>query len=135
MRVVLDTNVLVSGLLTPVSTCGTVVRMMGGRAFVLCCDARILSEYRTVLLRPRFKFDRDMVLWLLEFIEAEALMCCAPPLPHTTRDADDAAFLEVAHAASAQYLITGNTRHFPSTKTSGPHIVTPRAFLVAVAGG
>ena len=129
MRVVLDTNVLVSGLLSPGSTCGTVVRMMGARAFSLCCDARILAEYRDVLSRPCFRFDAGMVAWVLDFIEREAFVCCARPLAHTLQDADDAPFLEVALAASADYLVTGNARHFPVRKAAAPCVVTPREFL------
>ena len=132
MRVVLDTNVLVSGLLSPGSTCGAVVRMMGAREFSLCCDARILGEYRDVLCRPHFKFDADMVAWVLDFIEREALVCCARPLAHALHDASDAPFLEVALAASADYLVTGNTRHFPVRKSAAPRIVTPRELLDAV---
>ena len=135
MRVVLDTNVLVSGLLSPTSTCGSIVRMMGAREFSLCCDARILTEYRAVLSRPRFRFDGDMLSWVLDFIEREAIVCCARPLAHALRDAADAAFLEVALAASADYLVTGNARHFPVRKAAAPRIVTPREFLDALAAG
>lgn len=134
MRVVLDTNVLVSGLLSPSSTCGTVVRMMGAREFSLCGDARILTEYRAVLHRPRLKFDHDMLAWVLDFIEREALMCCAPPLAHAMQDASDAPFLEVALAASADYLVTGNARHFPARRAAPPRIVTPREFLDVLTG-
>ena len=57
MKIVLDTNVLVSGLLTPFGTCGAIVRMLTSDEFTLCVDSRILVEYDEVLHRPRFNID------------------------------------------------------------------------------
>ena len=59
MRIVLDTNVLVSGLLTPFGSSGEIVRMVFSGELILCIDARILSEYKEVLNRPKFKFDEN----------------------------------------------------------------------------
>ncbi|HXL73081.1 MAG TPA: putative toxin-antitoxin system toxin component, PIN family, partial [bacterium] len=61
MIVVLDTNVLVSGLLSPYGPPGEIVRMVSSRALSLCFDARIISEYAEVLTRPKFPFRRDAV--------------------------------------------------------------------------
>ena len=57
----LDTNVLVSGLLSPFGPPGEIVRMVSSGAVVLCLDARIFAEYDDVLARPRFGFDPDSV--------------------------------------------------------------------------
>ena len=58
MRIVLDTNVLVSGLLSPHRPPGEIVRLVSGGLVSLCLDARIVAEYRDVLARPRFGFDQ-----------------------------------------------------------------------------
>jgi hypothetical protein len=61
MKIVLDTNVLVSGLLTPYGSSGKIVRMIFSGDLTLILDARILSEYRDVLVRPKFGFNKDDV--------------------------------------------------------------------------
>jgi putative PIN family toxin of toxin-antitoxin system len=61
MKIVLDTNVLVSGLLTPFGPCGKIVRMVSAGKLILYIDARILSEYNEVLQRPKFKFNNDHI--------------------------------------------------------------------------
>ena len=53
MKIVLDTNVLVAGLLSPFGSCGDIVRMVSSGNLTLCIDARVLSEYHEVLERPK----------------------------------------------------------------------------------
>lgn len=57
MLAVLDTNVVVSGLLKPYSSAGYIVRLVAEGALQVAYDARILLEYREVLARPKFGFD------------------------------------------------------------------------------
>lgn len=120
MRVVIDTNVLVSGLLNPHGAPGRIVDLMLAGDLVPLFDDRVLSEYRDVLHRPRFAFDADEVEALLDYIETFGEHVVAGPLAVTLPDADDLPFLEVAEAARADALMTGNTRHFVpiSGKTS-----------------
>lgn len=61
MKVVLDTNVLVSGLLQPFGLSGQIVSLVASGELVLCHDARILAEYREVLLREKFRFDPERI--------------------------------------------------------------------------
>ena len=96
MRVVLDTNVLVSGLLAPFGPPGAIVRMVVSGALILCVDARVLSEYHDVLRRPRFDFDEDAVAALMDYLEATADTAAAVPLAKRLPDTDDEALLEVA---------------------------------------
>jgi putative PIN family toxin of toxin-antitoxin system len=56
MNIVLDTNVLVSGLLSPFGPCGRIVCMVSSGELTISLDARILAEYEEVLCRPKFKF-------------------------------------------------------------------------------
>ena len=61
MKIVLDTNVLVSGLLNPYGPPGRIVQMVAAGALQLCFDARIICEYRDVLVRPVFGFQAEHV--------------------------------------------------------------------------
>jgi uncharacterized protein len=80
MRVVIDTNVIVSGVLNPHVSLGRIVNApLSGTATVLY-DDRILSEYREVLLRPVFGFQRSDVNVLLDFIETDGIHTNARPL-------------------------------------------------------
>lgn len=133
MRIVLDTNVLVSGLLTPYGVPGEIVRMTSAGTLELCHDARILSEYREVLLRPKFRFRPSDVEALFEHIRASGHPVSPEPLTHRLPDVDDQAFLEVAISGNAQYLITGNLRHYATWKSGLTRIVAPSDFLKALA--
>ena len=129
MKIVLDTNVLVSGLLTPGGAAAEVVRMVATGTIELCFDARILDEYRNVLLRPRFSFDTPLVEALLAQIRAEGHLVAAPPLPKPLPDPDDEPFLAVTLAAGARALVTRNARHFPHAQRRGTAVLMPGEFL------
>jgi uncharacterized protein len=129
VRVVLDTNVLVSGLLAPFGPPGVIVRMVVSGALTLCVDARVLSEYRDVLRRPRFEFDGDAVAALMDYIEATSDAAAAVPLAKRLPDTDDEAFLEVAIACVAMHLVTGNLEHFPEHLCAGVSVVPPCEFV------
>lgn len=129
MKIVVDTNVLVSGLLKPFSTLGEIVRMVTAANIQLCYDARILSEYREVLLRPKFEFNLADVENLLVQIEASGFAIASSPLSKHLPDPHDEPFLEVALAGNAHCLVTGNTKHYPAHKRQGMTIISPTEFL------
>jgi putative PIN family toxin of toxin-antitoxin system len=129
VKIVLDTNVLVSGLLNPYGAPGQIVQMIVAERLSLCYDARILCEYREVLLRPSFPFLRQQVETLLEQIRAAGEPIAAMPLPGTLPDPDDAPFLEVAIAGQVEHLVTGNPRHFPVGSRRGIRVVLPADFV------
>lgn len=129
MKVVVDTNVLVSGLLCPYSPSGEIVRMLSSGDPLLCFDARILTEYRDVLPRPKFRLDPVKVSVFLDFIEYHGEVSAGAPLSKPLPDRDDEPFLEVAVAGRLECLVTGNISHFPSDRRAGVKVVTPRQFL------
>ena len=129
MKLVLDTNVLVSGLLTPFGPCGEIVRMLTSGVFVPCVDARILLEYDEILRRPRFGFAPAQVEVVMAYMRTLAQPYATVPLPLSLPDDDDDPFLEVAIAAKAEALVTGNKAHFPPDRRLGVRILTPREFL------
>lgn len=129
MKVVLDTNILVSGLLSPFGPAGEIVRMAASGILELCYDARILCEYRNVLLRPKFAFDQVQVDYLLDHIRACGDLVAAKPLAKRLPDGDDEPFLEVALAGKARCLVTGNPKHYPVKEREGMLVVSPAEFL------
>ncbi len=132
MRVVLDTNILVSGLLSETGPPGALVALLSENVFVACFDERILAEYREVLRRPHLVIAPAKVEQLLTDFEKEGVFIVGRPLPVRLPDPDDEPFLEVAVAAEAEYLVTGNLRHFPARLRQGVAVVSPRAFLDAL---
>jgi putative PIN family toxin of toxin-antitoxin system len=128
MNIVLDTNVLVAGLLTPYGLCGEIVRMISSNELTLCFDARILAEYNEVLRRPKFKFDENKVAVLLDYLAHHGRTIASHPLPQALPDIDDEPFLEVAIAGKAACLVTGNKLHFPAKQRQGVKVLSPREF-------
>jgi uncharacterized protein len=112
MRLVLDTNVLVSGIMNPHGPPGRILDMIVSQPVPVLYDDRILTEYRQVLERPRFGFDYSAVASLLDFIEfsGEHMSCASMDI--VLPDPTDLPFLEVAITGMADALVTGNTKHF-----------------------
>lgn len=128
MRIVLDTNVLVAGLLNPDGNPGRIVDLFLAGDVMLLVDDRILAEYRSVLARPKFPFEAKDISNLLDAIESEGARITARPLDVQLPDPGDVPFLEVAVAGDAESLVTGNARHFKK----GTHrilIETPTEFI------
>jgi putative PIN family toxin of toxin-antitoxin system len=129
MKVVIDTNVLVSGLLNPYNPPGAIVRLLAGGHFQAVYDARILSEYREVLLRPRFGFEPRHMEALLDYLKDSGLVVSGPPLKNRLPDPDDEPFLEAAMAESGTILVTGNKKHFPAEACGKVVVYSPAEFM------
>ena len=128
MKVVLDTNVLVSGLLTRDGTCAHVLRLVLAGVLQLCADARILDEYERVLRRPLFQIPPDDVTELLDLLRLGAEVVTPPPLAVELPDPDDVAFAELA-ADRGAVLVTGNLRHFPGAVRERIVVTDPAGLL------
>lgn len=129
MIVVIDTNVLVAGLLSPFGPPASIVRLIASGELKVCYNAAILSEYETVLRRPRFQFSLQAVEDLLEYIRSYGISVSARPLLAPLPDPDDEMFLEVAASGRAECLVTGNLRHFPKKLRCGVQVLSPREFI------
>jgi len=132
LKIVLDTNVLVSGILSPHGPPAAVVRALLTERVTLCFDERILAEYRDVLTRSKFSFDRDLVDELIDFLAAAGSPTLAAPLSVALPDQADGMFIEVAVASQADFLVTGNLKHFPNKAVESVKVIAPRAFLEAM---
>jgi uncharacterized protein len=129
MKVVLDTNILVSALLTPHGAPGRVIDLLLNGDLTPCFDDRIMAEYREVLARPKFGFDSTYVEAFLDNLEGEGQRVIAAPIHVKLPDPDDRIFLEVAAASGAEYFITGNIRHFPVKSRLGVKVIEPDEFV------
>ncbi len=125
-QLVLDTNVLISGLLSPGNPPGRIVDGIRAGYLQTVVDDRILREYRTVLRRPYFQryINADEREWIIDFLEHESQRVVCTRAIHGLPDPKDACFLGVAMAAG-QPLVTGNIKHFPAKKRAGVRVVTP----------
>ena len=129
-HLVLDTNVLVSSLLSRrASPPSEIVSLVLNEFIKLCYDDRILEEYKNVLQRPHFKFDPLLVKDVLATIEFAGFDVVPERLPAVTSDPDDQAFYEVSKLCVCP-LVTGNKKDFPNE----PHIMTPSEYLDAMRG-
>jgi len=130
MRVVVDTNVIVSGVLNPHGPPGRIVNALLTETITVLHDDRILSEYREVLLRPTFAFPRSDVEILVDFVESAGEYVSAKPLSLLLPDPNDLPFLEVATSGAADALITENIKHFkPRRGQPSVLVITPADFL------
>ncbi len=128
MVVVLDTNVLVSGLLKGRSKPGLIVSMVAAGKIRLAYDFRILSEYNAVLQRPKFQFRKSDVSSLLLHIEEQGLRVNAPGLNLALPHQDDLPFIEASTFLKHAPLVTGNTKHYPAHLAEGIKILSPADF-------
>jgi uncharacterized protein len=133
VRVVLDTNVLVSALLTGGGTADMAVQLILQGAATLLVDSRILAEYDEVTARPRFGFAETERRAVLEVLELIAEPVVARPLRLTLPDPDDRVFVEVAIAGRADVIVTGNVKHFvPRRGSLDVKVQSPREFVDAM---
>ena len=130
MWLVLDTNVLVSGMLTVDNPPGRIVDLLRAGKIQLQVDERIISEYEGVLSRPKFHrffsmFEKDLIM---DFIRADSEWHVCTKIVDGLPDPKDACFLEVAHESRVS-LVTGNGRHYPEELRSGVEVLSPREFV------
>jgi putative PIN family toxin of toxin-antitoxin system len=130
MQIVLDTNVLVSGLLNPDGAPGRVLDLILAGKLKILYDDRIIAEYSDVLARPQFGFSRDLTDAVMGYLRLSGFHVTAlPMLEGLSPDPEDNPFAEVAITGSADVLVTGNQRHFSELAARGIRVVSPDAML------
>ena len=126
---VLDTNVIVSAVISPGGTAATLISdwVMKGQVQVIT-SPWIIEEYQEVVRRPKFRRYGFPPFWL-DFL-VESSMCLPEPVPwdQPGPDPKDTPFLAVAHASGA-WLVTGNLKHFPAPLRQGVTVLSPAEYL------
>lgn len=132
LRLVIDTNVLVYAALKPEGLQRTTLILATTKPARLYASRPILDEYEDVLSRPELRIRKGLRLQLLQLIRNSGHIVAPSRSLDVCSDQDDNVFLECADKAGADYLITGNSRHFPKfwKKTK---IITAREFISLAA--
>ena len=128
-RVVLDTNVVVSAAIRPGGLDEEVVELVAAHAIALYASEAVHTEYEVVLARPKFRsIHPDRLRRFLALLKTEAILVAPDNRVTESADESDNRLLECAEAAQADYLITGNKRHFPE-RWKSTRIVNAREYL------
>ena len=128
MRVILDTNVLVSGLFFS-GPPHDILQAWAGGAFELVVSPEILEEYRRVVHELAAKFPSVQAAGLLDFVTVNSLICATNPLPEPVcDDPDDDKFLACALAGRAGIIVTGDKALLRVEPPRELRILTPREF-------
>jgi putative PIN family toxin of toxin-antitoxin system len=132
LRLVVDTNIVVSAALKPDGLQRTVLILAITKPARLYISEAIMAEYREVLARPKMNIRKGLQQQMLQLIRSHSYAVKSARPLQVTPDPDDNKFLECADAARADYLLTGNQRHFPRfwKKTK---VITSREFISIVA--
>jgi|SRR5580704_9762065 putative PIN family toxin of toxin-antitoxin system len=132
LRLVIDTNVLISAALKPDGLQRTTLILAVIKPARLYVSRPILEEYRNVLTRPELRIRKGLSRKLLQIIANRSYLVHPNRRLEVANDPSDNMFLECADAARADYLVTGNQKHFPRfwKKTK---IINSREFVTLAA--
>ena len=128
MRLVVDTNVLVAGILSASGPPGWIVEALLSGEIEPVLDVGIRAEYEDVLRRPELSLGPERVAAVLDVIDVFGLEAVVPPWPEPLPDPDDAPFLAIAAWVGCP-LVTGNMRHFPAKDRGNVVVLTPRQLV------
>jgi len=132
LRAVLDTNVVISAHLSPEGQQALILGLAIAGHFRCFVSEALLEEYEGVLRRERFGLSPRNVTQSIRIIRKTTTLVIPKRKLDVSRDSDDNKVVECALEARADYIVTGNTRHFPS-RFQDIRIVLPRQFLTVVA--
>ena len=133
IRVVLDTNIVVSALLQSLGPPAQVLVLAISGALQLCVSGPVYAEYEEVISRPRFHRTAEVISGALRAVRENSLWVRPTETVRACSDPDDDILLECPQAAEAAYLVTGNLRHFPES-WKRTRIVTARQLLDLISG-
>ena len=124
---VIDTNVLVSALITHTSLPATakVVRLLLEGGFVPLYESNIIEEYQEVLHRSKFKLLPDVADAIISYIKEHGIETSRTAFQELMPDEDDRVFYEVSLSVDDSFLVTGNLKHYPQT----PKVISPADFI------
>ena len=130
MKIVLDTNVLISGMINPYGAPGKIVDAMRNGEVCLVIDDRIPAEYSAVLRRDAFTmyFDAEARQDILEYLSRNSHYTVSRAIVSNLPDPGDAPFLEIALTEKV-ILVTGNLKHFPEVSRREADVLSPAEFV------
>jgi putative PIN family toxin of toxin-antitoxin system len=128
IRLVLDTNILVSANVNGEGLEALVVSLGLNKKVQLCVSELVFKEYAQVLSYPRLKFAPKEITAFLERLRSASISVAPTHRVSVSPDEPDNRFLECAESAGADFLVTGNKRHFPKSWKS-TEVVNARELL------
>lgn len=129
IRAVLDTNVLISALLSPFGNESQALDAVQTGKITPCFSNGILEEYAEVLARPKFGFAREEIEGLVDLLKSKGLLFETARVAGTSPDPGDEQFIGCALEASAEFLVTGKKRHFPEKSCGRARVVSARELM------
>lgn len=134
MKAVIDTNVLISGLISPNGMPARIIDLWLANKITVCVNSEIIEEYLTVLLRPKFRSvgspqERYELISGLVELENTKIVNSDLRLNVVTEDADDNVFVECAVEAQAEVIVSGDDHLLNLIEYAGIKIVSPSEFL------
>ncbi len=129
IEVVVDTNVIVSALISSRGNEALVLAAINQGLLTPLFSLEILAEYREVLLRPKFSFPSLEVEALMDLLGRCGKIVATSGIRHVSSDPEDDKFIACALTGRAQFLVTGNKKHFPSNRMSGVKVVNAGELL------
>jgi uncharacterized protein len=129
IRAVIDTNVLVSGLLSPRGNEALILLAIHQGLLHPCFSEEMLEEYSAVLARPKFAFPPDEIAAVLAMFRQQGELYHPTASLAASVDPGDTKFVQCAEAARADYIVTGNKRHFPESADGVTSIVSAGELL------
>ena len=124
---VVDTNVIVSGMITSNSASPTakVLDCLSEKHITPLYCEEILKEYESVLGREKFKLPKERVEKFLKMMKSDGIASNRVPTNEVFTDPKDVVFYEVALSKEDSFLVTGNIKHFPKVDL----VVTPAEMM------
>nr|VFK14113.1 MAG: Predicted nucleic acid-binding protein, contains PIN domain [Candidatus Kentron sp. LPFa] len=131
MKIVLDCNVFILAGITD-GACRAVLRYVLQYATIVMSGA-MEREYAEVIGRGKFRPHVDTMVALFSEVRRIASRVEPSPSGFSLPDQDDIPYLDAAITVAADFLITGNNKHFPAGRYGPVEIVSPKEFLQRVA--
>ncbi|MBT3376528.1 MAG: putative toxin-antitoxin system toxin component, PIN family [Lentisphaerae bacterium] len=135
MRIVCDTNVLLSGLLFG-GNCRTIIGLVSEGRIDGFTSTALVAELEGVLLRPKFGLGEDQIAAIIDLIR-QTFLSVSPleTIVAVPDDPDDDAVLEAAVAAAADTVVSGDEHLLRLVEFRGIRILSPAALIAEVDDG
>jgi len=129
IRAVIDTNVLVSALISPSGNEALLLLAVKQGLVRPCFSPAVLNEYSEVLARPKFAFSPNEIAALIDMLRREGDLLHTAPLSGISPDPTDDKVMACALMAQADFVVTGNKRDFPRDKLGATQVASAGELL------
>ena len=129
IRAVIDTNVLVSAMISPSGNEALLLLAVKQGLMRPCFSPAVLQEYSEVLARPKFTFSPDEITDLIDLLHRQGDLVRPGPLSGISPDPKDDKFMACALAAQVDFVVTGNKRDFPEDQLGATQVVSAGELL------